>query len=462
MKNLLSIIILTLIISCTTTNNKSTIYFGGEIINPKNKFVLLLKDDNVIDTLILNNQNRYLEKFKSLKEGLYTFKHGNEFQYIYLEPGDSILIRLNTWDFDESLVFTGKGSSKNEFLINLFLQNEKEEKAMYKYFNLTEAEFQTKIDSLANERVSIYNEFAAAEESVSEGFNQLTNSAIHFPLYRLKEMYPYYYKKMNKLTKYPKVSGSFYNYRSQINLNEENLVSFYPYQNYVVSYLYNLSDDLKEKDPSKNNTTINILNSIIENINNEDFKNTLLKKFVVQNFFESEVHCDIDEDVFNLFIKNCSNQEFKNQVENLVSDSKKVPIHQPLTNFEVVTYNGNVTKINSTINQKNSVLYFWSTEFMSPIYLFKRIQYLEKKYPNILFVGISINSDIENLANDPYLKKLDTNKQFKLTPNSDALQFLTSNYPRMMIVNKNGVVENGFINFNARNLHSELEKLEKN
>ena len=125
MKNLLSILILTLIISCTTTNNKSTIYFGGEIINPKSKYVVLLKDNNVIDTLTLNNQNRYIEKFKSLKEGLYTFKHGNEFQYIYLEPGDSILLRLNTWDFDESLVFTGKGSSKNEFLINLFLQNEK-------------------------------------------------------------------------------------------------------------------------------------------------------------------------------------------------------------------------------------------------------------------------------------------------------------------------------------------------
>jgi len=462
MKNLLSILILTLIISCTTTNNKSTIYFGGEIINPKSKYVVLLKDNNVIDTLTLNNQNRYIEKFKSLKEGLYTFKHGNEFQYIYLEPGDSILIRLNTWDFDKSLVFTGKGSSKNEFLINLFLQNLKEEKAMYKYLKLNEAEFQTKIDSLANERISIYNEFATAEESVSEGFNQLTNSAIHSPLYRLKEMYPYYYKKMNKLTKYPKVSDSFYNYRNHINLNEENLVSFYPFQNYVVSYLYNLSDDLKEKDPSKNNTTINILNSIIENIHLEEFKNTLLKRFVVQDFFESDVHCSINEDVLNIFNKNCGNIEYKKQIENLVFDSKKVTIHQPLTNFEVVSYNDDVTKINTIINQKNSVLYFWSTEYMSPVYLLKRIEYLENKFPNILFLGIKINTNIDHLSSDPYLKKLDINKQYKLTPKSKAHQFLTSNYPRMMIVNKNGVVENGFINFNARNLHSELEKLEKN
>ena len=58
------------------------------------------------------------KKFKNLKGGLYTFKHGVEFQYIFLQPNDSLLLRLNTWDFDESLVFSGKGAEKNNLLIN--------------------------------------------------------------------------------------------------------------------------------------------------------------------------------------------------------------------------------------------------------------------------------------------------------------------------------------------------------
>ena len=43
-------------------------------------------------------------------------------------PTDSVLMYLNTWDFDESLIFSGKGGSKNNFLINLYLQQEKNEK----------------------------------------------------------------------------------------------------------------------------------------------------------------------------------------------------------------------------------------------------------------------------------------------------------------------------------------------
>ena len=39
------------------------------------------------------------------------------------------MFRLNTLDFDESLVFTGEGAKKNNYLINLFLEHEKEEKS---------------------------------------------------------------------------------------------------------------------------------------------------------------------------------------------------------------------------------------------------------------------------------------------------------------------------------------------
>ncbi|MGV6846346.1 MAG: hypothetical protein ACWA42_09515, partial [Lutibacter sp.] len=136
---ILSIFTLSLLGCAPSTElNKTATYFGGQIINPKSNYVLFLKDDAIIDTIKLDKRNHFLAKFNQLKEGLYTFKHGVEFQYIYLQPADSVLVRLNTWNFDESLVFTGKGSAKNEFLINLFLQNEKEDELMYRFFNLSE------------------------------------------------------------------------------------------------------------------------------------------------------------------------------------------------------------------------------------------------------------------------------------------------------------------------------------
>ena len=48
------------------------------------------------------------------------------FNICILQEGDSILIRLNTKEFDESLVFSGQGSEINNFLIEMFLAHEEE------------------------------------------------------------------------------------------------------------------------------------------------------------------------------------------------------------------------------------------------------------------------------------------------------------------------------------------------
>ena len=52
---------------------------------------------------------------------------------VLLEPNDSIMLRFNTYEFDESLVFTGIGAKKNNYFINEFLQNEVEETRVFKY-----------------------------------------------------------------------------------------------------------------------------------------------------------------------------------------------------------------------------------------------------------------------------------------------------------------------------------------
>ncbi len=460
MKYIINAILVILAISCKPTDSDTSTYFGGQIINPKSNYVLFLKDDKVIDSLLLDKNNRFIESYATLEEGLYTFKHGVEFQYIYLEPRDSILIRLNTWDFDESLVFSGKGSSKNEFLINLFLQNEKEEKEMYNYFDLNETEFQAKIDSLTNERVSIYSEFEMNEVNITDGYKKLTDAAIHFPLYRLKEMYPYYHKWTHKLLKSPTVSPTFYNFRDNLNLNEENLVAFYPYQNYIIWYLNNLSFQIQENDSTKSNMTVNLLNTIAEHVELEDFKNSLLKKIVVNDFLKNASTCIVNEEAMNAFFTHCTNQKEIAHVKQLVNDSKIIANKEPLQNFEVISYNNVISDINDFIADNNTVIYFWSTAYMSSEYIVKRIKYLEKNYPNMLFVGVNLHDSFDDIMSEPNLKKLDIERQFKLTKESHAHKFLTSSYPRVILVNNKGVVENGFTYLDSKMLSPELKKLE--
>ncbi len=464
MKHFITVILVLLTISCKTTKEEAITYFGGQIINPKSDFVLFLKDNEVIDKLILDENNRFIIDYKDFEEGLYTFKHGNEFQYIYLQPTDSILVRLNTWDFDESLVFSGQGSGKNEYLINLFLQNEKEEKAMYQNFSLNEEDFQYELDLLVKERELLYDEFSENEIEISEGFKKLTNIGIHYPLYRLKEIYPYYYKIAHKAEKFPEISSDFYNFRKDINMNEADLVAFYPYQNYIVSYMYNLGFSLMENDSSKNNLTINILNFAEEKIELESFKNSIQQKVVVENFLNNASTCTIDENVLTVFLEYCKNDKLTNQVKNLVNDTEYVQGNQPLHNFEIVTYDNEKLDISNVIKNKNSVIYFWTTDHMASDYLVRRVHELENEYPNIEFIGINIQhaSTSEDIANEPNLKKLDISNQFKLTPESFAHNYIKSNYPRTIIVNSEGIVINGFAMLNTKKLRSELKKLELN
>ena len=143
LKYKLLLLLLMLISACSSDKQLTeTTYFGGKIINPKDSKVFFYSNNKLIDSAKLSEKNKFIFKFDSIKEGMYTFMHGPKLQFIFLEPTDSLLLRLNTWDFDESLVFSVKGADKNNLLINLFLENEKESKLFYNYYSLSDSVFE--------------------------------------------------------------------------------------------------------------------------------------------------------------------------------------------------------------------------------------------------------------------------------------------------------------------------------
>ncbi len=460
MKNLYKILLALLIVSCSSQGEKvSYTYFGGKIINPKTDFVLLLKDDIILDTLKLDAENHFLGNYEKLEEGLYTFKHGIEFQYIYIQPKDSIILRLNTWDFDESLVFNGTGGSKNEYLLKLFLQNEREEKAMYKLFKEEENIFLNELYIIEKDRLATFEAFKEVTPELSEGFIKLTEYAIKLPIERMKEVYPFYYKREHNMNHFPSLSASYYDFRAEISLNEHNYIAFYPYQNYIMSRMYNAAYQDKEMDSSKDNITVNILNNIESTVPMEDLKNTMLKRVVVNEFLKAETFCHLQEAALNTFLDHCTNDTFKSEVKDLVHDSQVVEVDRPLKDFDLLSYDAEPNTIRRITRGDDAVIYFWSTEFMASQSLVKRIQYLENKFPQVSFIGVHMNTSSDNLKSDPNLKQLDHSKQFVLPEDSYAHNLLHSNYPRAIVINDEGIVRSGFININSSALNDLLKKL---
>ena len=170
-----------------------TAYFGGEVINPSTNYVLFLKDNEVIDTIFLDKKNRFLHKFDSLTPGLYIFKHQPEYQYVYFDKNDSLMVTINSKDFDNSIVFCGRGDQKNNYLMEMYLLNEKDRSNMYDVFFRNSNDFIKNIDSSYAVRKKVYEKYKSKNEW-NTNFDTLALASLELPHYYKKEVYPYAHK----------------------------------------------------------------------------------------------------------------------------------------------------------------------------------------------------------------------------------------------------------------------------
>ena len=104
-------------IGCNSSKEKTISFFGGTIQNPVDDKVLLMKNGEILDSISLDENASFHISIPNKTSNLYIFKHGIEHQQVFLEPGDSVSVFVNTKDFDESLTYHGNGSKKNNFLI---------------------------------------------------------------------------------------------------------------------------------------------------------------------------------------------------------------------------------------------------------------------------------------------------------------------------------------------------------
>lgn len=443
--------------SCTSELKNSATYFGGKIINPKSKFVVLYSMDKPLDTIFLDKQNKFLAKIDDAKEGLYYFVHGVEHQYIYLEPQDSLLMRLNTWDFDESLVFAGKGAERNNILIDCFLEGEKDNRKYYKFNKLEPASFKHKTDSVIALKLKTYNDYIKNHPEETDGFKDLLKVAITYPIYARTERYPMAYTKYSKQKEFPITNADFYNYRKNIDIHKNSFMYFSPYSHYIKTYLYNTTFAQGQYLPMTNeystDFTVDLLKTIDTQLQSGASKDAFLKQTVIGHFYEKS-SCNINEKAFDTFFTLSNNQEDKNQVKLLLNDSKYLVKGDKITNFNVTDYTNSTQDIQHLLHRKNTFLFFWNPNYFSKAYLASRINYLTKNYPNVQFLLVKIDGN-----NTDKIHRLDIKKQFYLDEKSNANNFLTSKMPRTILIDKQGKIVNGFASISSNNIHDQLKKL---
>jgi len=453
LSKLIAILTIVVLVGCNETSEKNITYFGGKIINPKINYVVLFDYKTAVDTFYLDQNNNFLGELSFLKEGLFYFRHSNEHQYIYLKPKDSVLIRLNTWDFDESLVFSGKGAQRNNLLIDCFLDTEKDEKEFFSLYDLDPESFTLKVDSLEEIKLKKYNEYTSNNPDESDDFLKVFKIALTYPLYGRVENYPLVHR-MKKHDVSHEISKDFYKHRDKISANQDSIIYFSAYRNYVVNNIYNIVYNRGYKTDS-DEFTIDLLKTIDSEITNQNFRNRLLRQAMLSHFYRKST-CQYNPKTFETYFSLSSDAKDKNLVNKLLNDTEKLHVGKKITNFLITDYNHADRSIKSLIKKKNSFIYFWNPKFSSKDYINSRINYLSREFPTINFIGVKIDG-----SSIGRLKRIDIKSQYYLTSNSNANEFLTSKMPRALIINNKGVLVNGYASLSSKNTYKQLKELSK-
>lgn len=465
-----TILIAILLIGCKSDGNQNNgdyAYIGGEIINPIDDFVIISKSKKNLDTIKLDGNNRFLYKLNNLEAGLYSFKLrspiGLEYQMILIEPKDSILFRLNTTDFDESLVYTGKGAKKNNYLIDEFLRNEKAEKKVFEYCQLDAVAYQKEIDSIKSYKLKKLKKFKNKYET-SDLFDKIALSNIEYNYYFNKEVYPFVHYGGNKNNILNALPKDFYSYRTTINYNDNFQKDNFTYNTFLRSSFSNIAlkehykhaknDYFKSTDLCYNLDRLALIDSLITD---NEIKEQLLYDYTMR-FLHKSNSVKNNNAILNYYTRTSTNGDWKEKITQYTNTLNNLKTGNIFPEIKLLDTNNTETSFSEVINSL-TVINFWSQAYYNH---FKesqnKIKELKIKYPEVSFIVVNIDdygfaSPLKTLKrNRISLKDQYLFKNPKTSKEELAIYPMTKTF----ILDKNRRIVNSNTNIFARHFEEQL------
>jgi len=448
---------LLLLLSCNeTVDTPSSAFFGGQIINPSSDYISLYKYDQRIDSLNLNEKNRFSRKYDSLDFGLFRMEHLPENQMVLIEPGDSIWSYANMSDFNASLVFSGIGSAKNNFLMDTYLDLEAEIGFLSSKYATNSQEFGHIIDSLLLEKRNKWNLFVQ-QNKLSPLAQKVTQAAY---------VYPY----ANRLERYALIRGkssvkndsTFFDFRQFLTYGEKDLIFFEPYITYLMSYLS--QEALEEKKnflQEKGNTEFNIkrLQLIDERINHPTLRNILARTVAYEELLNFRNH-DYHETFLKYYMSLNSSPLYLNEILGLHRALIQMEPGQKLPLAQLENHKGEVINSDILFKGQPTVLYFWSQTQMNHFKrTHERVMQYKEQFPDYSFIGICIQPYNDLVRNYQEIMKISPEDQMALVNFEQVSnEWVITLLNKGIIIDQNGIILDGFANFSAANFPALLQQ----
>lgn len=445
LKKLLLLLLLATIFSCKNKdeNRVQTTYISGQIINPTSDYIIFSRGSETLDTVKLDSKNFFSYKTDKITRGLYSLRH-NETQVFYIEPGDSLLLHLNTVDFDESLAYSGKGGAQNNLLMDLFLKNEVENKNLPRWYALPHKDFEKKIDSLKAIKTSDYKEFIKKNQ-VAEDFKKVALANISYDYYSKKEMYA-----AANMRNSTEIDEKFFDYRNELDFERDELKFYYPYYRFMNRYFDNMV--CSEYDPKTavdrtsfkyNYRKIELIDSIVKS---DSLKNSLLYNNAWWYLLNAK-NAEEEKEFYDTFSKINTDKKQVVEVGKLMEVTIKVSAGNTMPNVAVLNTDNAVKNLKELINSP-TVVYFWTSKSaVQSKTLHNRASELKSKYPEYKFIGVNVDTHFKKWRDIVKRRNYNTEEEFQLENISDAQKnLIIKPMNKAIILDKNAIILDGKTN----------------
>jgi thiol-disulfide isomerase/thioredoxin len=226
---------------CFVVNGQTTI--NGKIKNPKGKVVKLSYwngDSKLTESVLAKDGSFHLEVL-TIKPGQFALEHGDESTTLFLYPGDSLYVTLDTKQFDETINYQGRGAEINNYLAKQYLDFESTfgseyfMQTYYKRIASSDAEnFLAYADSLVKVKLDYLNKFRT---QLPTTFYDYRYADIVYEYAIAKADFPfmhYYVRGIQDSTL--KVNQGYFDFYNALHVENENYLESYNFVSYL-SYL---------------------------------------------------------------------------------------------------------------------------------------------------------------------------------------------------------------------------------
>lgn len=133
-------------------NTTNTVSLNVKIANRFSDTITISSGRTFKQKVGINKKGEFQTTFEASKDGgLYRLNDGNEGTTMFLKNGYDLTLTLDTKDFDETIVYKGKGANENNYLAKKALSDEKFEMDLEALFDVDEATFK---DALAKKKAN--------------------------------------------------------------------------------------------------------------------------------------------------------------------------------------------------------------------------------------------------------------------------------------------------------------------